>query len=287
MLCARRLLNTGCMAAALVAAAVAPVPVLAQPAIGTKYTWRGPKDGLWSVATNWTPQGVPGPADTATFDKADVNSVQMDLQPSPHEKWTHVGVIEIAPGYTGTIRLNHRLRVDSLWMREPAAKIVGKGAQHLDINQDPQTAPVTFFQSSWLGAGTIQDVSVSVGGDKQHPATVLLSSEGSTFNFDCDSLVVKNEFSTIDWRAGDVRVRGTFCIYNRGWFQASRTGAIDLLPGQTARWQFSNRHRFASGNAELRNGEFINYPGGRILETIYGPVPGIERRLGDPDRRDR
>lgn len=256
----------------------------AQPAFGTKYTWGGPKDGLWSVATNWTPEGVPGPADTAKFDKTDVNSVQMDLQPSPNEKWAHVGFVEIAPGYTGTIRLNNRFRVDSLWMREPAAKIVGKGAQLLEVNQDPQTAPVTYFQTTFLSAGTIQDVSVSVAGNRQHPATVLLSSEGSTFNFDCDSLAVKNEFTTIDWREGEVRVRGNFCVYNRGMFQAARTGAIDLMPGQTARWQFSNRYRFAAGNAELRNCDFITYPGGRILETIYGPAPGIERRLGDPDR---
>jgi hypothetical protein len=259
----------------------------AQPAFGTKYTWRGSKDGLWSVATNWMPQGVPGPADTAKFDKTDVNSVQLDLPPSPNEKWAHVGFVEIAPGYTGAIRLNNRLRVDSLWMREPAARIVGNGAQQLEINQDPQTAPVTYFQTSFLSAGTIQDVSVSVGGDKLHTATVSLSSEGSTFNFDCDSLEVKNEFSTIDWRDGDVRVRGDFCVYNRGMFRASSAGTMDLLPGHTARWKFSNRYRYASGKGDLRNNEFVNYSGGRILETIYGPAPGIERRLGDPDRRDR
>ena len=276
MLRALRLLNAGAMPAALVVTAVAVVPIPAQRAVGTKYTWRGPKDGLWSVAANWTPQGVPGPADSATFDKSEVNSVQMDLQPAPNETWVHVGVIMIDPGYTGTIRLNKRLRVDSLWMKESAARIVGNGTQLFEINQDPQTAPVTYFQTSFLSAGTIQDVSVSVAGNQQHQATVSLSGKGSTFNFDCDSLVVKNEFSTIDWREGEVRVRGNFCVYNRGMFRAARNGAIDLLPGQTGRWQFSNRYRFAAGNAELRNNEFIDYPGGRILETIYGPVPGIE-----------
>ncbi|HEX3313391.1 MAG TPA: hypothetical protein VHR72_00815, partial [Gemmataceae bacterium] len=41
--------------------------VLEDRVVPTAYTWNGSTDGNWVTAANWTPSGVPGSADSATF----------------------------------------------------------------------------------------------------------------------------------------------------------------------------------------------------------------------------
>ncbi|HEX3314321.1 MAG TPA: autotransporter-associated beta strand repeat-containing protein, partial [Gemmataceae bacterium] len=41
--------------------------VLEDRVVPTAYTWNGGTDGNWATAANWTPSGVPGIADSATF----------------------------------------------------------------------------------------------------------------------------------------------------------------------------------------------------------------------------
>jgi hypothetical protein len=142
------------------------------------YTWRGPNDGLWTNPANWGPNaGVPGPADTATFDITGQGTCIMDLPVPPNQPMPHVGKIVVDSGYTGTITLQRDLLVDVITMSSANATLDGgMGQVLLWINQDTRAHPVTFFQTSKLAAGTFRDVNVNLSGESDHHATLELSS---------------------------------------------------------------------------------------------------------------
>jgi hypothetical protein len=183
--------------------------------------------------------------------------VQMDLA-GPGGLIAQVGKLVIAAGYTGTITLKNDLRVDAITMDEWDAKLVGDPAPKiLWINQDTNVVGVTFFESSSLAKGTFQNVNLNLSGEMQHPATLYLSSQGNTFKFDSDSFRIRDSNSTVEWRRGDVRVRGTTKIDNTGTFNADSDGTIDLLPGQGGTWEFINWFRLNTGTGKFLNSKYI------------------------------
>ncbi|MGC4076076.1 MAG: hypothetical protein QM702_03400 [Rubrivivax sp.] len=52
--------------------------LIAGPAQGVVRTWNGTSGGVWGIAGNWTPNGLPGSTDTATFtDAATVRTIDL------------------------------------------------------------------------------------------------------------------------------------------------------------------------------------------------------------------
>src|SRR5437773_12553306 len=50
--------------------------IVAAGALATTYTWVGPMSGgKWSVAANWSPNGVPGAGDTLFFTQSNGSSI--------------------------------------------------------------------------------------------------------------------------------------------------------------------------------------------------------------------
>ena len=70
--------------------------ILSSQCRAVDYIWSAGAAGNWSAATNWTPNGIPGAADTVTFNGTSVMNATID---------TNVSVlgVTLATGYTGTV----------------------------------------------------------------------------------------------------------------------------------------------------------------------------------------
>ncbi len=90
------------------------VPATATTSSGTARTWTGTTSSAFNVATNWTPQGVPGSADQLTIPA---------LSPAPVNTGTiTVGSLSLAAGASldnsGTITVNGSVTIAQLLLRE-------------------------------------------------------------------------------------------------------------------------------------------------------------------------
>src|SRR5262249_40418816 len=117
---------------------------------GVETVWKGPANGTWSVAANWT-NGVPGAEDTAKFDGSDNNDSKMDL--SDDNDKNHIGKLKI-DGYSGTIKLSNYLVVDVLEMasgkiqEDPGGLPSGTS---FDLSIQQSNASKIIAASSWTG----------------------------------------------------------------------------------------------------------------------------------------
>ena len=90
----------------LVAAFIGLVGV-ALPAGARAQTWDGGgADDAWTTANNWNPNGVPGSADTVTFDSTSTANSTVDASFAGT-----ITTLSINAGYTGTLTLARSLTV--------------------------------------------------------------------------------------------------------------------------------------------------------------------------------
>lgn len=125
----------------------------------------------WSEAANWTGDVPPNLNDLVTFDGTSVKNVTIDAG-GPQGAHVNIGILQIRPGYTGTITqapgVNVRITVD-FNQSEPSSTFVG-GSGHLDVDQN-------FFLSG--GTFTAPTGTLFVGASFSHTAGSFFHNDGT------------------------------------------------------------------------------------------------------------
>ncbi|MGO9830449.1 MAG: C25 family cysteine peptidase [Myxococcaceae bacterium] len=156
---------TSCTRVVLLAALIC-----AAAADAATYTWKG-GSGEWNTATNWTPTGVPGATDTATFSSATAGTVTITGTPASVMALTKSGAVTV------TISGPESLTIGSGGITRTG----GGAASVLDITTD---VVVGSAGETWTISGGTNTFSGAISGanfTKVGGGTLILSG-GNTFS---------------------------------------------------------------------------------------------------------
>ena len=248
----------------LAARSVALVLLLAPalPGLAATVVWNNTAGGNWSVATNWLPNTVPGPNDSALVTNPGTYTVTLDVSPT-------VGSLTLG-GASGTQQLlmnGHTLSLNG------AFTINANGSYSLNSG-----ALVGITNA--VVAGTFGWVAGSLGG-------ILTLAPGSTMtissanNHDMPNCTLTSN-GTVAWSQGPIRGGGSgTVIYNYGlWNAQSDDNVNDAFGGAGVVFNNYDTFRKSGGANELstattfENGVVFNQLGG-VLDVQNG-TNGLE-----------
>jgi hypothetical protein len=229
--------------------------------LATSYTWNG-GSGDWSVAGNWTPNGVPGASDTAT-----VNSGGVTLNAD-----TTAGTLNLGGGTlngSGTLTVNGTLTWTAGVMSGAGRTVIAGGATLNVSNPGAITLSVRTLENggtvNWNGSGVFSTDSGAVITNRvgalfvAQSDTVLQYAGGATTRFDNAGTFRKavstgtttfvmpfNNYGANEVRTGTLLCNITFSNYGR----------VDVAAGATNRLAGGGD---ASGPFDVANGGLVDF----------------------------
>ncbi|MCX2575900.1 T9SS type A sorting domain-containing protein [Pedobacter sandarakinus] len=145
-------------------------------AVSTTYDWNGNTSSDWTVASNWTPNGIPGPYDVARVG----SSVSFNNQPTISAGTTTVGSVTFGVLKQIDFTINGTLNVNNT--------ITQANAANADIETD------------FLGTGAVIAKNVNIGTLSSLSAAVILNTNNTTrirtyVNFTITSDLIVNSYT--------------------------------------------------------------------------------------------
>jgi hypothetical protein len=158
----------------------------------------------------------------------------------------HIGKLRILNAYTQTITLTQNgIVVDVLDMDGGTITCPAMSGAGLYINQRTNGLggyrPATIFEASTWTRGTITCNILNLVGEALHPATLNIGSAGNTLTLGGTFMRIGDQFSTVNWVAGNVTVNPGLRVINQGnFFADSAQGTMGNNLGVGNTWRFTN-----------------------------------------------
>ena len=249
---------------------------VAVTAPAASYLWTNPLGGDWFVNTNWLPNSVPGPGDTALITNAGtytvtitngavtVRELQLGAGGGGTQTLLHGSSSVLTITNTGTVGANGLLLVTNQGL---AGYLTIQAGGQLQITN---AADKHFYALNLVNQGTVTwaDGSISVGGSSGETTTI---SNGGLWQITCDNSINNGGGITPTWiNSGTLRKSGGTGItsFNSLNFVNQTGGLVDVPAGMLS---------FTGANTNVLGGTFTATAPGviKFVNGIWTDAGGI------------